>query len=288
MRFMTFGVIAAGLALLATGGALAQEPAAPVVAMPEPWQLGFQPALSPVMERVNDLHNLLLWIITAITLFVLALIGYACWRFRASRNLTPSKRTHHALLEITWTAVPVLILVVIAVPSFKLLYFQAQVPEEVDMTIKTIGRQWYWTYEYPDHGDFTFDSIMVPDDQLEPDQPRLLTADPRVVLPIDTTIRVLVTASDVIHAWSVPSLGVKKDAIPGRLNELWIRFDRPGTYYGQCYELCGALHPFMPITIDAVTPEAFEAWVEQAQQTYARADGFEVARSPGPAPAAGR
>ena len=288
MRFMTFGVIAAGLGLLATGGALAQEPPASVVAMPEPWQLGFQPALSPIMERVNDLHNLLMWIITAITLFVLALIGYACWRFRASRNLTPSKRTHHALLEITWTAVPVLILVVIAVPSFKLLYFQAQVPEEVDMTIKTIGRQWYWTYEYPDHGDFTFDAIMVPDDQLEPGQPRLLTTDPRVVLPIDTTIRVLVTASDVIHSWSVPSLGVKKDAIPGALNELWIRFERPGTYYGQCYELCGALHPFMPITIDAVTQEEFEAWVEQAQQTYARADGFEVARTSEPEPAAGR
>ncbi len=280
MRLLTFGAIAVGIGLLLTDAALAQEvPVAPpaAVAAPEDWQFGFQPALSPIMERVNDLHNLLLWIITAITLFVLGLMAYACWRFQASRNPVPSKRTHHALLEITWTAVPVLILVVIAIPSFKLLYYQEITPE-VDMTIKVIGRQWYWTYEYPDHGNFAFDANMLRDDELQEGQVRLLDTDNRVVLPINTNIRVLVTGSDVIHSWSVPALGVKQDAIPGRLNETWIRLQAPGLYYGQCYELCGVYHPYMPITVEAVTQEAFEAWVEEAQQTFARADGgFEVA-----------
>ena len=284
MRGLLFSVIVAGLSLWVAGasGVFAQEGAASaVVAAPEEWQLYFQPALSPIMERVRDLHDLLLWIITGITLFVLGLIGYACWRFRASRSAVPSKRTHHTLLEITWTAVPVLILVVIAIPSFKLLYYQEVVPE-AEMTVKTIGRQWYWTYEYPDHGNFTFDQTMVPEGQEQPGQRRLLDVDNRVVLPINTNIRVLVTGSDVIHSWSVPSLGIKQDAVPGRLNETWIRLDAPGVYYGQCYELCGVYHPYMPIAIEAVTKERFEAWVQEAQQTYARVDGdggFEVARA---------
>ena len=176
---------------------------------------------------------------------------------------------------------PVLILVVIAIPSFKLLYYQEVVPE-AEMTIKAIGRQWYWTYEYPDHGNFTFDATMVPEGEEQPDQLRLLDVDNRVVLPVNTNIRVLVTGADVIHSWSVPSLGVKQDAVPGRLNETWIRLDAPGVYYGQCYELCGVYHPYMPIAIEAVTKEEFEAWVQQARQEYARADdggGFEVARA---------
>jgi cytochrome c oxidase subunit 2 len=258
----------------AAGGGLTPAGAAE----PMPWQFGFQPAASPITERVTDLHDLLLWIITGIMLFVLVLLAYACWRFRESRNPVPSKRTHHTLLEIAWTALPVLILVVIAIPSFKLLYYQER-PPEIDMTIKAIGRQWYWTYEYPDHGNFVFDAYMVPPEEIQGDQKRLLDVDNRVVLPVETNIRVLVTGSDVIHSWFVPALGMKKDAIPGRLNELWFRIERPGTYYGQCYELCGAYHPFMPIVVEAVTAEQFEAWVQEAQQRFARADdaGFEVA-----------
>ena len=278
MRVLTLSVIAAaglGLALLLSAAGV---PAEAAEIGPRPWQLGFQPPSSPIMQRVNDLHDLLLWIITGITLLVLGLMVYACWRFHEGRNPVPSKRTHHTLLEVAWTALPVLILVVIAIPSFKLLYYQERTPE-VEMTIKAIGRQWYWTYEYPDHGNFTFDAYMVPPEEVQPDQHRLLDVDNRVVLPVDTNIRVLVTGSDVIHSWFVPALGMKKDAIPGRLNELWFNIDQPGVYYGQCYELCGAYHPFMPIAIEAVSKEQFEAWVQEAQQRFARADGagFEVA-----------
>ena len=282
MRVSTLSVIAVGLGLLSLAGggaALAQG----AVVGPEPWQFGFQPAASPIKHQVNDLHDLLLWIITGITLFVLALMAYACWRFRETRNPTPSKRTHHTLLEVTWTAVPVLILVVIAIPSFKLLYYQEVTPPSVDLTVKVIGRQWYWTYEYPDHGNFTFDAYMIPSEEIQDGQHRLLDTDNRVVLPVDANIRLLITGSDVIHSWYVPAFGMKKDAIPGRLNEMWIRIDHPGIYYGQCYELCGAYHPFMPITVEAVTREQFEAWVGEAQQRFARVDGdggFEVARGP--------
>jgi len=186
-----------------------------IAAAPEPWQLGFQQAASPVMERIHSFHNLLLWIITIISVFVLALLAYVCLRFRADRNETPSRRTHNTLLEIAWTAIPVLILVVIAIPSFKLLYFM-DVVKDPEMTLKAIGRQWYWSYEYPDHGDFTFDAYMVADEDLEPGQLRLLETDNRVVLPVDTNIRLLVTASDVLHSWAIPAFGVKLDGVPGR------------------------------------------------------------------------
>ena len=249
-----------------------------IAAQPEPWQLGLQPAASPLMERVISFHNLVMVIITLICLLVLALLLYAAFKFRADKNPTPSKRTHNTLLEVVWTAVPVLILVIIAIPSFRLLYYADVVPD-TDMTIKAIGRQWYWTYEYPDHDNFTFDAFMIPEDELEPGMQRLLETDNRVVLPTNTNIKVQVTASDVLHSWAMPSMGVKIDAVPGRLNEIWIHINEPGVYYGQCSELCGVLHAFMPITIEAVEPDAFVAWVEEAQTMFARVDdpGTQVA-----------
>lgn len=250
---------------------------ATAMAVSEPWQLGFQDAASPVMERLSGLHDLLLVIITLITIFVLALLAYACVRFRASANPTPSRRTHNTILEVAWTAIPVLILVVIAVPSFKLLYFMDQA-ENPEMTIKAVGRQWYWSYEYPDHGNFTFDAFLVEDQDLKEGQPRLLQTTTELVVPAATDIRLLTTASDVLHAWAMPALGVKMDAVPGKINETWFRVEEPGLYYGQCSELCGTLHGFMPITLRAVPKDEFQTWVEQAQEQYAKADGaFDVA-----------
>jgi len=243
-----------------------------LAAAPEPWQFGFQAAAGPVMERVDSVHTLLLWIITLIVILVLVLLVYTCYRFSAARNPTPSRRTHHTLLEVIWTAVPVLILVIIAIPSFRLLYYMDVTPE-TDMTIKATGRQWYWTYEYPDHGGFSFDAFMLEEDQLEEGQRRLLETDNRVIVPTNTDIRVQVTASDVLHSWAMPSLGIKIDAVPGRLNEVWINVDEPGTYYGQCSELCGVRHGFMPITLEARAPEEFEAWVEQARAEFGGSEG---------------
>ncbi|MGI9434997.1 MAG: cytochrome c oxidase subunit II [Geminicoccaceae bacterium] len=244
----------------------------------EPWQLGFQDAASPVMEQIASFHNLLLWIITLITIFVLVLLAYTCIRFKASNNPVPSKRTHHAMLEIAWTAIPVLILVVIAIPSFKLLYY-SDVVRDAEMTVKAIGRQWYWSYEYPDHGKFTFDAFMIADEDIDAaaGQQRLLETDIRVVVPVETNIRLLTTASDVIHSWAMPAFGVKLDAVPGHVNEVWFRVDEPGVYYGQCSELCGAYHGFMPITVEAVAKDDFEVWTKQAQDEFAQAAPIDVA-----------
>lgn len=244
----------------------------PVLAgQPEPWQMGFQEAATPTMERISSFNDLLLVIIVAIVIFVLGLLLYVMWRFNEKRNPTPSRTTHNTVIEILWTVVPVIILVGIAVPSFKLLYFADSI-EEADMTIKAIGRQWYWSYEYPDHGNFTFDAYMLADDELEEGQVRLLDTDNPVVLPIDTNIRVLVTASDVLHNFAMPSFGVKLDGVPGRINETWFRITREGTFYGQCSELCGTGHAYMPITIKAVSKEAFDAWVVEAQEEFAKVD----------------
>jgi cytochrome c oxidase subunit 2 len=260
------------LLTLAAGAA----PAGAVEGYADPWQLGFQEAGSPTMEHLTELHDLLMWVITVITLLVLGLLAYASYRFRASRQAVPSKRTHHTVLEIAWTAIPVLILIVIAIPSFKLLYFtdRAFAPE---LTLKATGHQWYWSYEYPDSGEFTFDAYMVADEDLQPGQPRLLTTDTQIVLPVDTDIRLLATATDVIHSWALPRFGIKVDAIPGRLNESWFRIEEPGIYYGQCSELCGDYHAFMPIMIEAVSKEEFQQWLEQAKQEYAKADSVDVA-----------
>ncbi len=236
-----------------------------------PWQMNLQPAASPVMEKVHDFHHLLLVIQVGIVLLVLAIMAYVCFRFNAKRNPVPSKTTHNTLLEVVWTAVPIVILVIIAIPGMRLLYFHDRA-QDYEMTLKVTGHQWYWTYSYPDQGEFEFDSIMIPDDDLQEGQPRLLTVDNRVVLPVDTNIQVLITADDVIHNWAVPALGMKIDAVPGRTNERWVRIDKEGTYYGMCSELCGVNHGFMPIQVEAVSKEAFAEWVKQAKEEFARAD----------------
>ncbi len=246
---------------------------------PRPWQIGFQDPASPVMSEIVWFHGLLLWIITAIALFVLGLMIFVMIRFRASRNPTPSRTAHNTLLEVIWTVVPILILVFIAIPSFRLLYFENRTPEAA-MTLKVIGHQWYWSYEYPDHGNFTFDAIIACRTHDECDEMaeggeaplRLLDTDYRVVLPVGTNVRVLLTSDDVIHSWAVPSLGIKTDGIPGRLNETWLRVEEAGVYYGQCSELCGMDHGFMPIAVEAVSKEAFEQWVAEAKQEFARVD----------------
>lgn len=235
---------------------------------PEPWQLGMQAPATELKDRLNDFHNLLMWIITAITLFVTALLAYVMIRFSRKNNPEPSKTTHNTLLEVIWTGVPILILIVIAVPSFKLLYFQSEVGE-ADLTIKTTGHQWYWTYEYMDEDGLSFTSIMLEDDELKPGQPRLLETDTHVVVPVGKRVRMLVTASDVLHAWTIPAFGVKVDAVPGRVNELWFEVDEPGTYYGQCSELCGIRHAFMPIVVRAVSEQEYEAWLVEARELYA-------------------
>ncbi len=263
-RYLFLAALAA-VGLLAAGTAGAAEP--------QPWQMGFQPAASPVMEEIHAFNNMLLWIISAIVVFVLGLLLYVMWRFSEKRNPTPSKTTHNTLIEVVWTVVPVIILVIIAIPSFRLLYFTDRDPEnEIEMTIKAIGHQWYWSYEYPDHGNFTFDAYMVADEDLEGDQLRLLATDNAVVLPVDTNIRILVTASTVIHNFAMPSMGLKMDGIPGRINETWVRITREGTFYGQCSELCGTGHSFMPIMIQAVSKDAFAQWVEEAKEEFARVE----------------
>jgi len=224
-----------------------------------------------VMDTVVWLHNFLLYIITAIVLFVLALLVYVIVRFNAGSNPVPSKTTHNTLVEVLWTVVPVLILVAIAVPSFQLLFFQLTIPQ-ADLTIKATGKQWFWSYNYPDNGAFEFDSLMIRDDAQLKGQPRLLAVDNEVVVPVNKVVRVQVTAADVIHAFAVPSFGVKIDAVPGRLNELWFKATREGMYYGQCSELCGQDHFRMPIAVRVVNDAEFAAWIEQAKQKYARND----------------
>jgi cytochrome c oxidase subunit 2 len=234
---------------------------------PQPWQMGFQTAVTPVMEGVNNLHNLMLVVISGIALFVLGLLGYAVWRFHEKKNPNPSSVSHHTFLEIIWTVIPVVILIVIAVPSFKLLYFM-DVQQKPELTIKAIGHQWYWSYEYPEY-DINFESRMIPDDELKLGQLRLLDVDNQVVIPVGTTVRILTTSEDVLHSWTIPAFGVKKDSVPGRLNEMWVRVTSLGTYYGQCSEICGMQHGFMPIAVRVVSKELFQDWVKHAKQKYA-------------------
>ena len=206
-------------------------PFASLADKPSNWQMGFQEAVTPTMEKVNDLHNVMLVIIFSTASFVFCLLAYTVWRFRASKNPTPSKTSHNTLLEMVWTGIPVLILAVIAIPSVKLLYFMDKV-EKADMTVKVIAHQWYWSYEYPDHGNFAFDSYMINDKDIDKSkgQLRLLEVDNRVVVPVDTNVRIIVTSGDVIHSWAIPSFGVKKDAVPGRINETWMRVTKEGVY----------------------------------------------------------
>jgi len=234
---------------------------------PHDWQTGLQAAVTPTMERINSFHNMMVYIIVAISLFVLALLVFAMVRFRKSANPVPSRTTHNTLVEVVWTVVPIVILVTIAVPSFRLLYF-ADRAANPEMTVKATGHQWYWSYEYPDHGEFSIDAIMVPDNKIKAGQVRLLSTDNAVVVPIDTDVRLLTTSADVIHSWAMPAFGVKLDAIPGRLNETWFRVTKPGKYYGQCSELCGVNHGFMPIEVHAVSKAEFTRWVEQAKTAF--------------------
>ena len=236
----------------------------------EDWQLSFQDPASPLMRELISFHDLVFWIITAITVFVFLLLAYVCWKFSAKNNKRPSKTTHNSTLEIAWTLIPVLILVIIAIPSFRLLYKQNDF-SNIDMTVKATGYTWFWGYEYPDHDDITFDAVMLEDEELQEGQPRLLSTDNVLVLPTKKNIKMLITSdpSGVIHSWAVPSLGVKMDAIPGRLNETYFYIEKPGMYYGQCSELCGPGHGFMPISIKAVSEEDFIAWLDFAKKEFA-------------------
>ena len=222
------------------------------------------------MEELINFHSIVFWIITAITIFVFLLLAYVCYKFSAKKNKVPSKTTHNSVLEVAWTLIPVLILVVIAIPSFRLLYKQNDF-SNIDMTIKATGYTWYWGYEYPDHDDITFDAIMLTDEELAEGQPRMLSTDNMLVLPVKKNIKVLITSdpAGVIHSWSVPSLGVKMDAVPGRLNETYFNINEPGMYYGMCSELCGPGHGFMPITIKAVNEEDFALWLDVAKEEFA-------------------
>jgi len=242
---------------------------------PAPWQFGFQEAFSPVAHEMHDFHNLLLWIITIITLFVLALMIFVAVRFNRKSNPTPSKTSHNTLLEFVWTVAPVLILIVIAIPSFSLLYYGDRV-EKADMTLKAVGYQWYWGYEYVDEDGLAFEAVMLEEDELKEGQPRLLATDNVIVLPIEQNIRLLVTAEDVLHSWAMPAFGVKMDAVPGRINETWMRIEKEGMYYGQCSELCGARHGFMPIAIKAVSMEEYKAWLVKAKEEFASNDHSDI------------
>ena len=235
---------------------------------PQPWQMGYQDSASPIMDGIISFHDTLLITIILIAGFVTLLMAYVIVKFNAKANPEPSSRTHNAFLEVVWTAIPIVILVVMVVPSMKLLYFQDRAPN-ADMTLKVTGNQFYWNYEYPDQGGFSFDATMIDSSELTKDQVRLLSTDTPVVVPVDTEIRVLVTAGDVIHAWAVPAFGVKMDAVPGRLNETWFKATRTGTFYGQCSELCGTNHGFMPIEVKVVSKDEFAKWVVSAKEEHA-------------------
>ena len=267
------GIGASLAGVLASGAALA---------LPYDWQTGFQPAASPVMERIEDFHHFVFVIITAITLFVLALLIWIMIRYNQRSNPVPSKVSHNTTLEIVWTLVPVIILVIIAIPSFKLLYLEADIPTP-DLTITAIGKQWFWTYQYPTKGNIQFDSLGLttvdaakgkePDKSAARGEPRLLGVDNPIYVPVNKVVEVDTNGADVIHSWAVPQFGVKMDAVPGRINRTWFKATQTGTFYGQCSELCGANHAFMPIEVKVVTEDQFNAWVVQAKKKFASNDG---------------
>jgi len=250
-------VLAAGVALAASGH-------------PDPWQLGLQGSASPVMDDIIWFHDFLLWIIAAITVFVLALLVIVVVKFNHRSNPVPSRTTHNTTIEVLWTVVPVLILVMIAVPSFRLLFYELKIPP-ADITVKATGKQWFWSYSYPD-SKFEFDSLMVQDKDLKTGQPRLLAVDNEMVVPVNKVVRVLVIGADVIHSFAVPAFGIKIDAIPGRMNETWFKAEREGMYYGQCSQLCGRDHAFMPIAVRVVSEKDYTAWIDQAKKKYATDD----------------
>jgi cytochrome c oxidase subunit 2 len=257
-RLRAYAVIVGAL-LMSAASALAAP------GQPSSWALGLQEAASPVMADISWFHDFLLVIITAITAFVLILLLIVMIRFNARANPSPSRTTHNAVIEVIWTIVPVVILLAIAVPSFRLLFLQLD-PPKADLTVKATGKQWYWSYNYPDNGNFEFDSILVADKELKPGQPRLLTVDNEMVVPVNKVVHVLVTGADVIHSFAVPSFGIKIDAVPGRLNDTWFKATSEGRFHGQCSELCGKDHAFMPITVRVVNDAEFTAWVAQEKK----------------------
>jgi cytochrome c oxidase subunit 2 len=251
------------LALMAAPAAWAEQPV--------DWQLGMVEGATPVRDAISSFHDHLLIIITLITIFVMGLLGYVMVKFRAKVHPVPTTTTHNTLLEVVWTAVPVLILVTIAIPSFKLLYYENRT-EKADFTLKVTGHQWYWSYEYPDQGDFAFDSNVLSEaDDAKAGKPRLLGVDNPVVVPVGATVRVLITGTDVIHSWYLPSAGVQEYAVVGHTNESWFQFERTGQFYGQCNQICGVNHPFMPIEVDVVSKEDFQKWVDGAKKKFAKA-----------------
>lgn len=253
------------VAVVGTGAALAAQPV--------PGGLGLQPAATEVKQHIRSFEAFTLWIIVPIVLFVLALLVYVVVKFNEKANPTPSTVTHHTGLEIAWTVIPILILVAIAVPSFRLLYEEATIPKS-DMTVKVVGHAWYWEYEYPDHKGVKFDSYLLEGDALKErkDAVHLLSTDNYLVVPVGKTVRVEVTAADVIHSWFVPSFGVQMYAIPGRLNETWFRAEKTGKFYGQCNMICGARHAYMPIGVQVVTEEQFKKWAEAAASDVSKAN----------------
>jgi cytochrome c oxidase subunit 2 len=277
-RMTLFSLAVAAMTM--TGAALAQasaEAPSPGPANdlpdygPQPWEVWHTTPATPVAEQLSDFHAMLFFIMLAICLLVFFLLAYVVIRFNAKRNPTPSRTAHNTVLEVAWTVLPVVILVVIAIPSFRLLFYLDEV-RDADVTLKVIGHQWYWEYQYPDQGGFSFSSYRVADEDIKPDGRRILDVDNPVVLPVGTDIRLQITSEDVIHSWGVPSLGFTRDAIPGRLNEITIRIDREGRFFGQCREICGTAHAFMPVVVHAVTKERFNEWLEQAKQEFAGAD----------------
>ena len=259
-RFVVAALVAAGLVWAA--------PALAGLGQPSDWQMGLQQSATPIMDTLTWFHTFLVYIITAIVILVLILLIVVVLRFNAKTNPVPSRTTHNTFLELAWTVLPVVILVVIAVPSFRLLSDQLNLPP-ADITVKATGKQWYWTYTYPDNGPLEFDSLIVQEKDLKPGQPRLLTVDNELVVPVNKTVHVQVIGADVIHAFAVPSFGIKIDAIPGRLNETWFRATKEGMYYGQCSELCGKDHAFMPIAVRVVSEQAFTAWLDEAKKKFA-------------------
>ncbi|WP_166301946.1 MULTISPECIES: cytochrome c oxidase subunit II [unclassified Bradyrhizobium] len=251
------GLAVAGVASVAAGSAFAE------LGQPAPWEHTLQEAATPVMENIIWFHNFLLVLITVITLFVLALLVIVVVKFNAKANPVPSRTTHNTLIEVAWTLIPVLILVGIAVPSFRLLFLELDVPKP-DLTVKVTGKQWYWSYAYPDNGKFEFDSLLDKDKQ-----PRLLGVDNEMVVPVNKVVRIQTTGADVIHSFAVPAFGVKIDSVPGRLNESWFKATKTGVFYGQCSELCGKDHAFMPIAVRVVSDQEFATWVEGAKKKFA-------------------
>jgi cytochrome c oxidase subunit II len=251
------GLAVAGVALVAGGAAFAE------LGQPAPWEYKLQEAATPVMEDIVWFHNFLFWLITIITLFVLGLLVAIVVKFNAKANPVASKTTHNTLIEVAWTLIPVLILVGIAVPSFRLLFLELDIPK-ADLTIKVTGKQWYWSYAYPDNGKFEFDSLLAQDKM-----PRLLGVDNEMVVPVNKVVRIQTTGADVIHSFAVPAFGIKIDSVPGRLNETWFKSTKLGMFYGQCSELCGKDHAFMPIAVRVVSDQEFAAWVEDAKKKFA-------------------